>query len=274
MNSLRQKARVMSKKIVEILLKEHINALVEKGMRRDGRGLYNYRDIEIKSETATHGDGECWVKIGKTQVVTGIKVDVGPPYPDTPDKGVFVVNVELLPLASPTFEPGPPGPESIEIARVVDRTIRSAEAIDLEKLVIKPGELVYILFVDIYVLDYDGNLFDAATLSAVSALSKTTIPVVRVDDNGNIIANPDEKFRLELKSKPVTVTMVKIGKELVVDPNLEEEQVADSRITFGVKEGGKICSIQKGPGSLSIEMVMKAAEIALNEYEQLSAYYR
>lgn len=263
----------MSKKIVELLLKDHINALVERGIRRDGRGLHDYRDIEIISETATHGDGECWVKLGKTQVVTGIKVDIGPPYPDTPDKGVFVVNVELLPLASPTFEPGPPGPESIEIARVVDRTIRSAEAIDLEKLVIKPGELVYILFVDIYALDYDGNLFDAATLSAVGALSKTTIPVVHLDEEGNITADPNERFKLELKSKPATVTMVKIGKKLVVDPNLEEEQVADGRITFGVKEDGKICAIQKGPGSLSIELVEEAARIALSKYEFLSAYY-
>ena len=45
-----------------------------------------------------------------------------------------------------------------------------AQMIDLEKLCIEPRKEVWMNFIDIYVLDYDGNLFDAAFLGAVAAL--------------------------------------------------------------------------------------------------------
>ena len=42
------------------------------------------------------------------------------------DKGIFICTAEILPLAHPDIETGPPGPEVIELARVVDRGIRES----------------------------------------------------------------------------------------------------------------------------------------------------
>ena len=70
----------------------------------------------------------------------------------------------------------PPGEDAIELARVVDRGIRESGMVDVEQLCIVPGEEVWMCFVDIYALDYDGNLFDAANLAAVSALRTAVIP--------------------------------------------------------------------------------------------------
>jgi exosome complex component RRP42 len=89
---------------------------------------------------------------------------------DTPNDGVLTVNAELAPIASPSFETGPPDENSVELARIVDRGIRESKMIDTEKLCIEPGKKVFVVFVDIYVLNHDGNLIDASAISALSAL--------------------------------------------------------------------------------------------------------
>ena len=42
-----------------------------------------------------------------------------------------------MPLADPTAEPGPPGEDVIELARVVDRGIRESGMVDLKQLVLE-----------------------------------------------------------------------------------------------------------------------------------------
>ena len=82
---------------------------------------------------------------------------------------MITVNIELAPISSPAYESGPPGPEAIELARVVDRGIRESDVIPIKdpKLVVIPGKHVWILFVDIYIIDGGGNLIDASALAAM-----------------------------------------------------------------------------------------------------------
>src|SRR3990172_11012866 len=115
-------------------------------------------------------NGSAQVYLGKTKVLAGVKIQPGQPFEDTPDEGILTVNAEFVPLASPSFEAGPPDENSIELARVVDRGIRESKAIDLKKLCIDPGKKVFMIFVDVYVLDHDGNLIDAAAMAALGAL--------------------------------------------------------------------------------------------------------
>ena len=112
--------------------------------------------------------------------MAGVKMSVGEPFRDVPDEGVLVVNTEFNPVASPEFDPGPPRAESIEVSRVTDRGIRESKCIELEKLCITAGEEVWVVNVDINVLDHDGNLIDAAALGAIAALATDcTITVIK-----------------------------------------------------------------------------------------------
>ena len=137
----------------------------------------------LEPDLIKKAEGSCLVNLGETKVLAGIKVDKGEPYPDTPDQAVMTTNAELVPLASPFFESGPPDEDSIELARVVDRGIREAPALDMSSLVVREGELVRVIFIDLHILDSDGNLFDASNIAAVTALHTTKIPVqdVRLD---------------------------------------------------------------------------------------------
>ena len=142
--------------------------LVKNGKRADGRKFDEFRNIEIETGLISKAEGSARVKIGKTQVVAGIKMDIGEPYSDSPEKGVMMTAAELIPLASPDFEAGPPRENAIELARVVDRGIRESEVIGLDKLCIEPGDIIWLVFIDIHIIDFDGNLFDAAVLGAIS----------------------------------------------------------------------------------------------------------
>ena len=117
-----------------------------------------------------------------------------------------MTNSELLPMAAPDFEPGPPDERSVELARVTDRCIREAGVVDLEKLVISEGEKVWMIFLDLHVLDYDGNLMDAAVLGSVAALINTKIPETRIED-GEIIVDHEKMISLPIKEKALMTTL-------------------------------------------------------------------
>ena len=134
---------------------DYIKSLVEKGKRIDGRNLDEFRKIIIETNISKNAAGSARCKIGQTEVIVGVKFDVGEPYPDSPDEGTIIVIAELIPVASPDFELGPPSPKATELARIVDRGIRESKCIDFKKLCIKEGEKIWMAFIDIYPLNDD-----------------------------------------------------------------------------------------------------------------------
>jgi exosome complex component RRP42 len=250
----------MSSLVTRVRLKQ-IEQFIEKGKRLDDRGLHDYREIKIEQGLIEKAEGSARVLLGKTEVLVGVKVETGEPFSDTPNEGVLTVNAELVPIASPNFEAGPPNEDSIELARVVDRGIRESKAIDNEKLCIEPGKKVFVVFVDVYVLNHDGNLIDASAIAAVAALLNTKMPNYEIKDGELKIKQGYTS--LPVKSHPVTVTIGKINNYLIVDPGLEEEQVMDSRISMAINDEGNICAVQKGgSGYFTPQQILEASKIA------------
>ena len=223
--------------------KNHVITFLEKDIRFDGRKLEEYRKVTLEYGISKNAEGSARVKIGDTEVLAGVKLSVGEPFPDTPDKGVLIVGVELLPMSSPKFDLGPPGIQAIELARVVDRGIRESGALDVEKLCIEKRKKVWLVIIDIITINDDGNLFDAASLAAFAALKDTKFPKY----DGNEINYKEKTSKtLPIQKEPVGITIVKIGDKLIVDPTTEEEEVLDARLTVTTTTDGTICAMQKG----------------------------
>ena len=245
----------MSKDVMAELKKDHISKLLTKGVRSDGRTFEQMRELKITTDYIKSAEGSARVQLGGTDVVVGVKLMVGEPFGDTPDKGVLTTNAELIPMASETFESGPPDKESIEMSRVIDRGIREGHAVDLTKLCIEKGKEVWIMFLDVHVVDFDGNLFDAANIAANAALKTAVVPAKR--------AGKGEDFPLPLMHTPISLTAVKIDDKILVDPTHDEERVADARLTVTTTETGNLCAMQKGgEGSFSIEEVFKVIDLS------------
>ncbi len=244
----------------------YIHDMISRGLRIDGRKLDEHRKIVIEKNVIEHAEGSARVRLGDTEVIVGVKMDVGEPFPDTPNEGVLIVNAELSPLASPEFELGPPGENAIELARVVDRGIRESKCIDMEKLCIKEGEKVWMVFIDIQPLNHDGNLIDASGIAAITALLNTKIPKY----DGERVNYEEKKDKLPVREKPIPVTLAQINGKLIVDPTREEEDVMNSRITIITKGNGNICAMQKGGrGGFSMEKIEEAIDIAIKKGKEI-----
>jgi len=245
----------MGKDVVADLKRDYISKLLAKGQRVDGRKFDEMRPLTIETNFIGSAEGSARVKLGNTDVVVGVKLIAGEPFPDTPNTGVLTTNAELIPMASDTFESGPPDQESIEVARVIDRGIREGHAVDMTKLCMVPGKEVWIMFVDVHVLDYDGNLFDAANIGANAAFKGTIVPAKR--------AGKGEDYPLPVLHQPISITAVKIDGKILVDPTHDEERVADARLTAATIENGNLCAMQKGlNGAFTMEEVFKVVEIS------------
>src|SRR5579875_1881552 len=205
---------------VDSMRREQILSELSFGRRLDGRKFDDYRPIEIQIGPIVKADGSAMVKIGNTTALVGVKVQVGNPFPDTPDE------------------------DTIELSRVVDRGIRESHMLDMESLAIVKGKKVYAVFVDVTVLDVDGNLFDAVSYAAVAALATTKYRKAEV--KGEEVSLSEERVQLKPKTIPISVTTAKIGEYLVIDPDGTEEAVMDARVTFTYDSKGRLCATQKG----------------------------
>ena len=250
---------------------DYIKSLVEKGKRIDGRNLDEFRKIIIETNISKNAAGSARCKIGQTEVIVGVKFDVGEPYSDSPDEGTIIVIAELIPVASPDFELGPPSPKATELARIVDRGIRESKCIDFKKLCIKEGEKIWMAFIDIYPLNDDGNLIDASVLASLKALSEAKFPKIV---NDKVEHESKTNNGLKLNKLPVTTTLYKISGNILVDVNNKEEQVVDSRLSVSVADGN-IHALQKGGDvALSIDDISKMIDIAMKKEKELAKFLK
>jgi exosome complex component RRP42 len=247
--------------IVEHLRRQQMWDSISKGKRLDGRNLDEIRPIEIEFNIIKKANGSAKVKLGNTEVVAGVKVETGEPFEGLENKGALILSAEVLPTASPYSEPGPPDEETIELARVVDRGVRESQMVDLDKLVLIPGKTVYTIFVDCSIINTDGNLFDATLYAVISALISSKLPVFEIQDGKVVdIGNRQDP---PITTIPISITAVKIGDTVILDPTSEEEACMDARITITTNSDGHFTALQKGStGAFTIEQIKKAAETA------------
>lgn len=241
--------------------------LIGKGMRIDDRKPLDFRKIEVKTNVINKAEGSAHVEMGNTQVLVGVKLGLGKPFPDTPGEGILMVGAEFTPLASPDFESGPPSPDSVELARVVDRGIRESHMIELNKLNID-DENVWSVFVDIHIISHDGNLMDAASLAAIAALKTAKIP--ELDKEKMQIVLGKRNGGLPIVHTPINVTVCKVGDKVVLDPTRVEEGVVDAKLSIAVMEDDRVCAMQKqGAKGIPISEIEGMIELATEKAREL-----
>ena len=254
------------------LQKQRIIEYLKEGKRFDGRGLEDYREIEVELGISKNAEGSCRVKFGKTEVFAGVKLGLAEPYPDSPDEGTLMTVVELNPLASDDFELGPPRINAIELARVVDRGIRESGFIDFKKLCIKEGEKVWQVFLDIYAINDDGNLLDVAALAGLIALGNAKMPVYNKNDEKIEHELSKNSLPLNKDAMAFNMTFHKIEDKIIVDASKEEEEISDYRLSVAVADNkgqARITAMQKGKESAmseeDLESILKLVEVKFKE---------
>uniref|UniRef100_A0A8C5R6Y7 Ribosomal RNA-processing protein 43 n=1 Tax=Leptobrachium leishanense TaxID=445787 RepID=A0A8C5R6Y7_9ANUR len=234
---------------------EYYRKFLKESCRPDGRELTQFRTTTINIGSITTADGSALAKLGNCTVICGIKAEFAAPLADTPSKGYIVPNVELTPLCSSRFRPGPPGEEAQMASQFIADVIDNSQMILKEDLCISSGKLVWVLYCDFICLDYDGNLLDTCVCALVAALRNVRLPAVKInEDTGLAEVNLKTTSPLKILKHPIATSFAVFDDTfLLVDPTGEEESLATGLLTIVMDEDERLCSIRKpGFGNLCV----------------------
>lgn len=255
-----------------------LSALLD-GVRADGRHFLDYRPLAIAFDRSD-GRASAEVRLGGTRVVCEVVAAVAAPYPDRPLEGFLVFNVEVTSLSSGAVDAGATTPAAAEIARMLERQVRDARAIDIEALCIRPGERVWAIRCDARVLEDDGNLIDASALATMAALMHFRRADVSIGPAGDVTVHSYAErapVALPIHHIPLCATFelfaptafaplgvaVAAGSYpspgegrptapsaplLLLDPTLSEEGVGGASATFVMNAHRELCGVHKQGG--------------------------
>ncbi|MDO5850865.1 MAG: exosome complex protein Rrp42 [Methanobacteriaceae archaeon] len=254
--------------VVSEITRNKIYDIIKENKRIDNRKFTEFRDVTIKTNYLGKTNGSSIVTIGNTKVIAGIKLQIASPFSNSPDEGILITNTELRP-STDIFGHGSQNKFAIEISRVIDRTIREAPLIDLNKLCVIENEKVWKINIDLHILNQDGNLIDAACLAAVTALVTSKMPSITVINN-EIIMDNDNLINLPIDSLCLSCTVAKINGSLILDPISDEEKIMDTCLSVSLRPDGSLCSLQKsGNHAFKFEEIVMAISMAYEKSKEI-----
>uniref|UniRef100_A0A2K5DL11 Exosome component 7 n=1 Tax=Aotus nancymaae TaxID=37293 RepID=A0A2K5DL11_AOTNA len=229
---------------------------VQEDLRVDGRGCEDYRCVEVETDVVSNTSGSARVKLGHTDILVGVKAEMGTPKLEKPNEGYLEFFVDCSANATPDFEGRGGDDLGTEIANTLYRIFNNKSSVDLKTLCISPREHCWVLYVDVLVIN--GN-FNCASVSR--------IPRVRVleDEEGSkdieLSDDPYDCIRLSVENVPCIVTLCKIGCRHVVDATLQEEACSLASLLVSVTSKGVVTCLRKvGKGSLDPESIFEMME--------------
>ncbi|KAK0405698.1 hypothetical protein QR680_018146 [Steinernema hermaphroditum] len=267
----------------------------QEGIRVDGRGPGDYRPIQIDVGVMPNCFGSARVCIGETEVIAGVKAEL-----QTVDDTSVVDNsiqfeIDISANASIHFE-GKRGEDfGSELALVLHTAYNNENVLpDLKKLIITKNHY-WIVYVDMVILRYEGNVMDAVSLAAKAALYNTEIvDLMKIPgDQGKVYVELPElytTFTFDVSRVPIVVGVCKVGTANVMDPTASEEECvravlyiglvppeADENVPYGMPstelpdEECNICLLrQSGGGSVETESIRAMAILGVATARKLN----
>ncbi|KAK1146613.1 exosome complex component RRP43-like [Acipenser oxyrinchus oxyrinchus] len=239
--------------------------------RPDGRELGEFRTTTLNIGSITTADGSALVKLGNTTIICGIKGELAAPPVDAANKGYIVPNVDLPPLCSSRFRPGPPGEQAQAASQFIADVIEKCDT--KEDLCIVKGKLSWVLYCDIMCLDYDGNILDACTIALLGALKNVRLPEVHINEETDLAeVNMKQKNPLNITKHPVACSFAIFDDTIIiVDPTVEEENLSTGVITVVTDEDEKLCAVHKPGGTaLSSEKLQDCISRAITRNKEVN----
>lgn len=112
-------------------------------------------------------------------------------------------------------------------------------------------KFVWYLYIDIYCLNYDGNILDASLIAMLAALKDVKLPTVTLEDNKLISNGVLSNGGVQLLEYPIPLTFGLMDDYILIDPTSEEEDLLASKFTIIYSNLKKLSHISK-PGGVPI----------------------
>lgn len=262
--------------------RKYIVESIEEDIRTDGRSCEDYRQIEIETRNLPNTNGSSRCKIGKTEVLVGVKAEVVDADLHNPSIGKINISVDCSATASPHLAGRGSETMEQEVLSVLNLLYSSIDALNLTDLCIVKGESCWLLNIDVLFIQCGGNLFDAASFALKAALHSTTMPDVSVAGEGiemelEISDDPYKVWKLNTSMCPICITLYQEGESFAVDLTEEESECSTGHIHVGVLPSGEVSAMEKsGAGNLEpialLEMIDAAIRIGTDIHKQLHSH--
>ncbi|KAG8758353.1 hypothetical protein FRC14_000195 [Serendipita sp. 396] len=245
----------------------YLEKFLEQKLRPDGRGLDEFRPLQVTQGSISTADGSALVRLGEMTVVCGVKAEISEPDLDLPNSGFIVPNVEISAICAARFKPGPPSEEAQILSEQLNQIILKSGVLPPESLCIQPGKAVWVLYIDAICINYDGNALDATLLAMMLALTNTRLPQARYDEEQKMtVASRVDSRTLGIQDIPMSMTFgIFQSEHVLADATAFEEPLLDSNITV-VLLGSKAISVSQWGGgdtrtvSVLLERCFKIAQ--------------
>ncbi|KAI7996354.1 Exosome complex component RRP43 [Camellia lanceoleosa] len=261
-------------------LRFHKRHLLE-STRPHARKLGKARDTTLALGAVASTDGSALAKIGCTimarrrqwvSILSRPRVEMMTPAQVLrAEVTMLIIDFHMHPICSSIVRPGKPADAAPVISKQLSNTILSSGMINFKELSLVSGKVAwmaylvmttFILFLqDIYCLDADGALSEAAFLEAVAAFSHLQIPVVSLNDDGRVVVISEEdggklkcepvkkgKRKLKLSSVPFSLTCILYKNYMLADPTAEEESIMETLVTVVLDSSFQLVSLYKPDG--------------------------
>ncbi|GIL45664.1 hypothetical protein Vafri_2868 [Volvox africanus] len=266
---------------------QYYDRFLSEGLRPDGRPLGRARAVTIGAGAITSVDGSALVKVGRTTVLAGVRLEIIRPDEMSPSLGQLALSVELAPFSSQEYRPGrPPDHVSVITEHLTTALLSGDDAVELTSLCIAQGKAAWRASLDLYVLDADGCVLDAALLAALAALRNTRIPPVRTTRDGHYVpvgggragdaggegVVESSPIAIGLGRCPLGLTCCLYRGHLLVDPTADEERLAECCVSVVLDQHGRLQGVYKLGGKVLADAgtLVKCTEAARLRYRELS----
>lgn len=260
-----------------------IQQAAAKGLRIDGRGLFDFRQLKINF---LQKRGHVEVALGNSLVFCAPEIEIDSPFTDRPNEGFLTFNVNFLPMAHPNFEQvlgynlsqrhrRCKNEISQEIERLLEKTIKRSRALNTESLCIVSGKFAWHVSINLHILANHGNLLDLSVQAVVLSLMHARVPDIKI--------NPDRTIEPLNVWKPLSLHFLPIcisfgflkGEITVLDPEIKEESILEGKVLVCMNVYGDILALQKsGPCGLDQNIIFQCLDIALIKTKQVTKQLR
>lgn len=236
--------------------REYHSQLVAKGQRVDGRKLEEIREVRLETDAIRTADSSSLVKLGNTSIVCGCTSRVVPSS-NMDDLSDYIdpvrVRIEVPPICSNSKIKT----TTHLLTRTIRHIIHDCYLFDNDNFKIDEIDHKWLVEVEVICLNYDGCLLDASIIGVLSALKN----LVLTSNSINVQSRP-----FELNKLPICSTFAIINDLIICDPNLEEEEVAQSSFCITTDgHNGTLYNINKlGGKSINTETLKKCIQLARN----------
>lgn len=250
---------------------------VHVGVRADGRETMARRPLHLQTHIVSNAHGSSRVRTGtdehETDVLVGVRADIGPPLPSEPDKGIIIFSVDCTASASPEFEGRGAEDVNVLVECILSQMFLMEGAVDLRQLCIQPGSRCWVLNVDVCALMANGSLIDCCGLAVKAALMTTSLPRITLSehtgpdgakvDDLSVSEDPYEAVAIDAAKMPVICSVAKIGSKCIVDTTVQEEAVSSCCMHVSVDQEGTIYGVRlAGDQGIDPESMETMIEVA------------